>query len=121
MYTTRYSPLQRGEVPPVLLSASVSNNSGNSPKVAAPRMPCEIDQSTQRFHVGYDWGPIRCGETKCLVSLHVLCCHLWRDITNNTLPRQSLGGGFLYQESAVGRVTTRQLQFVLSPGTLGFI
>ena len=39
---------------PVLLSASVSDNSGNSPKVAAPRMPHEIDQSTQRFHVGYD-------------------------------------------------------------------
>ena len=39
----------------VLLSASVSDNSGNSPKVAALRMPREIDQSAQRFHVGYDW------------------------------------------------------------------
>ena len=39
---------------PVLLSASVSDNSGNSPQVAAPRRPREIDQSRQRFHAGYD-------------------------------------------------------------------
>ena len=39
---------------PVLLSASVSDNSGNSPQMAAPRSLCEIDQSTQPFHVGYD-------------------------------------------------------------------
>ena len=39
---------------PVLLSASVSDNSGNSPQMAAPRRSCEIDQSTQRFHVGCD-------------------------------------------------------------------
>ena len=39
---------------PVLLSASVSDNSGNSPQMAAPRRSREIDQSTQRFHVGYD-------------------------------------------------------------------
>ena len=32
---------------PVLLSASVS-------QMAAPRRLCEIDQSTQRFHVGCD-------------------------------------------------------------------
>ena len=28
---------------PVLLSASVSDNSGNSPQVAAPMRPCAID------------------------------------------------------------------------------
>ena len=39
---------------PVLLSASVSDNSDNSPQVATPRRPCEIDQTTQRFRVGYD-------------------------------------------------------------------
>ena len=33
---------------PVLLSATVSDNFGNSPQVAAPRRPREIDQSTQR-------------------------------------------------------------------------
>ena len=37
---------------PVLLSASVSDISGNSPLMAAPRRSREIDQSTQRFHVG---------------------------------------------------------------------
>ena len=39
---------------PVPLSASVSGNSGNSPQMAAPRRSREIDQSTQRFHVGCD-------------------------------------------------------------------
>ena len=39
---------------PVLLSATVSENFGNSPQVAIPRRPREIDQSTQRFHVGCD-------------------------------------------------------------------
>ena len=39
---------------PVLLSAWVSNNSGNSPQMAAPRRSREIDQSTQCFHVGCD-------------------------------------------------------------------
>ena len=39
---------------PVLLSATVSENFGNSPQVATPRRPREIDQSKQRFHVGYD-------------------------------------------------------------------
>ena len=38
---------------PVLLSASVSDNFGNSPQMAAPRRSREIDQSTQRFHVGW--------------------------------------------------------------------
>ena len=33
---------------------SVSENSGNSPQIAAPRRSREIDQSTQRFHVGCD-------------------------------------------------------------------
>ena len=33
---------------PVLLSATVSDNSGNSPQVAAPRRLREINQSTQR-------------------------------------------------------------------------
>ena len=39
---------------PVLLSASVSSNSGNSPQMAAMRRSHVIDQSTQRFHVGCD-------------------------------------------------------------------
>ena len=39
---------------PVLLSASVSDNSGNSSQIAALRRSREIDQSTQRFHVGCD-------------------------------------------------------------------
>ena len=43
---------------PVLLSASVSDNSGNSSQMSAPRRSREIDQSTQRFHVGCD---NRCG------------------------------------------------------------
>ena len=38
---------------PVLLSASVSDNFGNSPQIVAPRRSREIDQSTQRFHVGW--------------------------------------------------------------------
>ena len=38
---------------PVLLSASVSDNFGNSPQIAAPRRLREIDQSTQRFYVGW--------------------------------------------------------------------
>ena len=44
----------REENTPVLLSASVFDNSGNPPQVAAPRRPREIDQSRQRFHAGYD-------------------------------------------------------------------
>ena len=47
-----YSPLQRGT--PVLLSVSVSDNSGNFPQMAAPRKSHEIDQSTQRFHISCD-------------------------------------------------------------------
>ena len=43
---------------PVLLSASVSDNFGNSPQMSAPRRSCEIDQSTQPFHVSCD---NRCG------------------------------------------------------------
>ena len=39
---------------PVLLSASVSDNLGNSPQMAAPRRTREKDQSTQCFHVGCD-------------------------------------------------------------------
>ena len=46
---------------PVLLSASVSDNSGNSPQMAAPRRSREIDQSTQRFHV--------CCDNRCLLGL----------------------------------------------------
>ena len=33
---------------------SVSYNSGNSPQMAAPSRLREIDESTQRFHVGCD-------------------------------------------------------------------
>ena len=36
---------RRGRTP-VVLSASVSDNSGNSPQMAAPRRLHEIDQST---------------------------------------------------------------------------
>ena len=43
---------------PVLPSASVSDNSGNSPQMSAPRRLHEIDQSMQRFHVSCD---NRCG------------------------------------------------------------
>ena len=39
---------------PVLVCASVPDNSSNSPQMAAPRRSCEIDQSTQRFHFGCD-------------------------------------------------------------------
>ena len=39
---------------PVILSASVSDNSGNFPQMSAPRWSREIDQSTQCFHVGCD-------------------------------------------------------------------
>ena len=45
-------------VTPVLLSALVSDNSGNFPQMSAPRRSSEIDQSTQRFHDGCD---NRCG------------------------------------------------------------
>ena len=69
---------------PVLLSALVSDNSGNSPQMSAPRRSREIDQSTQRFSSCCNWRPIRCGDTKCLVSLHAVCCHLCRDININT-------------------------------------
>ena len=51
--TTYYSAAERRGTP-VLLSVSVYDNSGNSPQVTAPRRPCEIDQSRQRFHIGYD-------------------------------------------------------------------
>ena len=47
---------------PVLLSVSVSDNSGNSPQMAAPRRLCEIDQSTQCFHVGCDNQCLRSNE-----------------------------------------------------------
>ena len=43
---------------PVFLSAPVSDYSGNSPQMSAPRRLREIDQTTQRFHVGSD---NRCG------------------------------------------------------------
>ena len=39
------SPAERRGTP-VLLSASVSDNSGNSPQMSAPRRSREIDQST---------------------------------------------------------------------------
>ena len=39
---------------PLLLSASVCDNSGNSPQMAAPRRSYKIDQSMQCFHVGCD-------------------------------------------------------------------
>ena len=47
-HSSTYSPLH------VLSSASVSDNAGNSPQLAAPRRSREIDQSAQRCHVGCD-------------------------------------------------------------------
>ena len=38
----------------ILSAELVSDNSGNSPQMAAPRRSREIDQSTQRFHVSCD-------------------------------------------------------------------
>ena len=51
----RYSVLSAAERrgTPVLLSASVSDNFGNSPQIAAPRRSREIDQSMQCFYVGW--------------------------------------------------------------------
>ena len=40
--------------------------------------------------------PISCGDTECLFR--------WRSVNINTNRGQSLGEGFLYQESADGRV-----------------
>ena len=89
----------------VLLSASVSDNFGNSPQIAAPRRSREIDQSTQRFYVGWfpcwlarNWGPIRCGDTKCLVSVLpslVRYQYYYK-------PGQSLGEGFLTKNLPLG-------------------
>ena len=53
IYLTLLSTAERRGAP-VLLSALVSNNSGNSPQMSAPKRSSEIDQSTQRFHVGCD-------------------------------------------------------------------
>ena len=52
---------------PVLLSASVSDNSGNSPQMAAPRRSREIDQSMQCFHVGCN--------NRCLLSNEYIGLH----------------------------------------------
>ena len=63
---------------PVLLSASVSDNFGNSPQIAALRRSCEIDQSTQRFYVGWfhvDWQGI--GDQSDAVTQNAwFCCAL---------------------------------------------
>ena len=48
---------------PVLLSASVSDNSGNSPLMAAPRRSREIDQSMQRF-------PVIC-DNRCYLAMNM--------------------------------------------------
>ena len=77
---------------PVLLSASVSDNSGNSPQVAAPRRPRETDQSRQRFPVGYDNQAIFVLTPNHTLPLgHLLCCHLWRDINIITNRGRVLG------------------------------
>ena len=49
LYTGLSCAERRGT--PVLLSESVSDNSGKSPQMAALRRSREIDQSTQGFHV----------------------------------------------------------------------
>ena len=54
MYTITILSAAERRGTPVLFSASVSNNFGNSPQMSAPRRSREIDQSTQRFHVGCD-------------------------------------------------------------------
>ena len=41
--------------------------------------------------VGKELGTIKWGDTKCLVSLHSLGCHLWRDISINTNRGRVLG------------------------------
>ena len=83
---------------PVLLSASVSDNFGNSPQIAALRRSREIDQSTQRFYVGWfhvGWQGIRdqsdAVTQNAWFSLRTLCCHLWRDININTNVAESWG------------------------------
>ena len=92
---------------PVLLSASVSDNFGNSPQIAAPRRSREIDQSTQRLYVGWfhvGWQGI--GDQSDAVTQNAwFQCALCDAISYK--PGQSLGEGFLYQESAVGRVTIK--------------
>ena len=50
-YRTLLSAAERRGTP-VLLSVSVSDNSSTSPQMAALRRSREIDQPTQRFHVG---------------------------------------------------------------------
>ena len=53
-YTLLSAAERRGT--PVLLSASFSDNTGNSTQISAPRRLREIDKSTQHFHVGCDNG-----------------------------------------------------------------
>ena len=65
----------REERYPVLLSASVSDNSSNSPQVAAPRRPREIDQSRQRFPVGYDNQAIFVLTPNHTLPLGLCICH----------------------------------------------
>ena len=79
---------------PVLLSASVSDNFGNSPQIAAPRRSREIDQSTQRFYVGWfhvGWQGIGNQLDAVTQNAWFLCCHLWRDININTNGGRVLG------------------------------
>ena len=91
---------------PVLLSASVSDNFGNSPQIAAPRRSCEIDQSMQRFYVGWfhvGWQRILDQSQNAWFVAHSVLPSLER-YQYLYKPGQSLGEGFLHQESAVGRV-----------------
>ena len=48
------SAAERIGTPVFLSDALVSDNSGNSPQMSAPRRSSEIDQLTQRFHDGCD-------------------------------------------------------------------
>ena len=83
---------------PVLLYASVSDNFGNSPQIAAPRRSREIDQSSQRFYVGwFHVGWQGTGDQSDATQISERYQYYYK-------PGQSLGEGFLYQESAVGRV-----------------
>ena len=84
---------------PVLLSASVSDNFSNSPQIAAPRRSREIDQSTQRFYVGwFHVGWQGTGDQSDATQISERYQYYYK-------PGQSLGEGFLYQESAVWEST----------------
>ena len=80
---------------PVLLSAMVSDNSGNSPQMAAPRRSREIDQSTQHFHVGCD--------NRCLLGNEYGGLH-GRDFLGRTLIILILTNHAVFVTLSVGKI-----------------